>query len=282
MNDNVIQPNGWFELEATGLIVHELASKYQRGEITRDSCIFFKKDFGNKYDKDATGIFVYVLGEQPLQIGWIPKAINAEFAEHIRKQGSFTDIRISKIDPSIPYLKIMGKAIPATNPCKEIPFRGGVVNQSRDSLTSGYTSSQFSGFVANTSGNSIINTTKESKMQKIVDKVIADNSTLATSAAFLEAGRIANTQAVKLAGKHLPMMVRGYADTVFGKLVLANAASTAAAQFRPNDKRLKRLTESMVLNAWQDVYQSFDIESMIDEMLTSSSLKRAFDNIDAE
>ena len=41
-----------------------------------------------------------------------------------------------------------------------------------------------------------------------MDKIIETNKNLATSAAYMEAGRIANNQIAKALGKKLPMMLR--------------------------------------------------------------------------
>ena len=107
------------------------------------------------------------------------------------------------------------------------------------------------------------------------------NKSAAADAAYMEAGRIANNGAAKLAGKHLPFMLRGYADTPLGKLVIANIAVMAAAQLRPNDMTLARLAEAMTVEAFQAVYQEVNVEAMIASLLGSDEMKAALSKLPA-
>lgn len=115
---------------------------------------------------------------------------------------------------------------------------------------------------------------------KSINAIIEQNVTLGTSAAFLEAGRIANNQLSGIASKKLPIMVRAYADTALGRLILANIALMARDHFRPNDERLGKLANAMAVSAYQEVLQHFDIEQMIDDMLSNSTIKRALKTFD--
>lgn len=112
-------------------------------------------------------------------------------------------------------------------------------------------------------------------MNKIIDK----NKTVATSAAFMEAGRIANSQASKVIAKQLPIMVRGYAETPLGRLLLANIASMAQEHFRGNDQKLQKLTQAMMVAAWQEVYQQIDIDGFIDQLMQNKGMSRAFEKL---
>jgi hypothetical protein len=120
-------------------------------------------------------------------------------------------------------------------------------------------------------------TTKESKMNfaQTATTFINTNKSAATQAGYMEAGRLANNQFAKLAGKHLPFMLRGYADTPVGKLVIANVAILAAQQLRPNDPTLAKLTNAMAVQAFQAVYQTVDIEGFLDNLLASPEIKAA-------
>lgn len=113
-----------------------------------------------------------------------------------------------------------------------------------------------------------------------IDKLIETNKTTAISAAFLEAGKLANGQVVKLAGKHLPVMLRGYADTPLGRLVIANVANIAAQKLRGNDPRLQKLTKAMMVHAYQELYAEFDLEAMLEDLLQNSSIKKALKAVD--
>jgi hypothetical protein len=123
--------------------------------------------------------------------------------------------------------------------------------------------------------NSIITTTKETTMKNLTANLIATNQSAATQAGYLEAGRIANNQIVRLSSKALPMMVRGYADTPVGKLVLANVAQLAASHLRAGDATLARLTNAMTVAAYQELIQTFDIEGWLNQVLEMPEIKRA-------
>lgn len=121
--------------------------------------------------------------------------------------------------------------------------------------------------------------TKEKEIT-MFDKIVNTNTAMAQSAAFLEAGRIANNTAAKFVANKSPLMVKGYVDTAFGKLLIANAAAVAANKFRPTDKKLARLANAMITQAYQEVYQLVDIEKMLNEMLSSESVKAALSKLD--
>ncbi len=116
--------------------------------------------------------------------------------------------------------------------------------------------------------------TQEPKMSKL-NNLIETNKNSASSAAYMEAGYIANKQLGKVLGKQLPMMVRGYADTPLGHLVLANLALLAIDHFRPDQRQLRRLTQAMQVQAYQELLKELDIDGMIDDLLENGSIKRA-------
>lgn len=112
---------------------------------------------------------------------------------------------------------------------------------------------------------------KDNKMTKILDT----NKSVATQAAFQEAGRIFLNQIVKVAAKQAPMMLRGYVETPAGKLAIANAAVFAVQHFRPTDAKLNRLANAALAQAYLEVYKTFDIEALIDGFLDNDTIKRA-------
>ena len=112
---------------------------------------------------------------------------------------------------------------------------------------------------------------KDNKMTKILDT----NKSVATQAAFQEAGRIFLNQITKVAAKQAPMMLRGYVETPAGKLAIANAAVFAVQHFRPTDAKLNRLANAALAQAYLEVYKTFDIEALIDGFLDNDTIKRA-------
>ena len=124
----------------------------------------------------------------------------------------------------------------------------------------------------------IFSPTKEETM---MDKIVNTNKQMAKSAAYLEAGRIANKAATKAIASRAPLMVRGYVETAFGKLVIANLAAIAADKVRPGDTRLAKLANAMITEAYQEVYQEFDIEKMLMGMLENETVKAALNKLDS-
>lgn len=123
--------------------------------------------------------------------------------------------------------------------------------------------------------------TKKGNTMTTIDTIVASNKNAATTAAIMEAGRIANNQVGKLAAQHLPLMLRGYANTTIGKVVIANAAAYAAQRLRPNDQKLTKLSNAMMVEAYQAFLAEFDVESMIEDLLGSATIKKALDKLDA-
>ena len=119
------------------------------------------------------------------------------------------------------------------------------------------------------------------KEETMMDKIVNTNKQMAKSAAYLEAGRIANKAATKAIASRAPLMVRGYVETAFGKLVIANLAAIAADKVRPGDTRLAKLANAMITEAYQEVYQEFDIEKMLMGMLENETVKAALNKLDS-
>lgn len=117
------------------------------------------------------------------------------------------------------------------------------------------------------------------RAQATGSRILSANKQAAQSAAYLEAGNIANNQLAKVAGKKLPLMLRGYADTPYGKLIIANIAQQLAAEFRPNNKQLQSLTAAMTVAAYSEVIKLVNIDGMIDELLESKDIKAALSKL---
>lgn len=129
-------------------------------------------------------------------------------------------------------------------------------------------------------GTSKVNNLKQA-CSSALSNVVDNNKAAAVDAGFLTAGTIANNQFSKVASKHLPMLVRGYADTPFGKLVLANAAQMLVQHFKPNHKTAARLTEAMMTSAMAEVIGSTGIEDLIDGFLSDPKIAKALSTVDS-
>ena len=108
-----------------------------------------------------------------------------------------------------------------------------------------------------------------------VKKVLDDNKSLLATAAVFETGRIANNKLSQLAAAQLPAPMNVLAATPIGQLVLANVVKMASEQFRPGDTNLERLTNGMVVAAYTQLIQSFDIEGILDSLLEDRGIKSA-------
>ena len=120
------------------------------------------------------------------------------------------------------------------------------------------------------------------KIESAVKDVVSKNKDAAVQAAYLEAGNIANTQLAKLTSKMLPLVLRGYADTPLGMVVSANIATLALEKLRPDQRQLKKLSEAMVVAAYQELIKTVNIDGMIEEFLSSKDVKAAMRKLGAD
>jgi hypothetical protein len=109
----------------------------------------------------------------------------------------------------------------------------------------------------------------------ITDTFIGSNKDAVQAAALLTAGNIANTQLLRLAVKAAPLMMKGYLDTTVGKIVVANAAAQTLLHFKAGDPKLEMLAEGMLADAYREAMASFDINGLIEQLLSDPGLKNA-------
>jgi len=227
--------------EVTGLSYHLYSKHIDHLEVGTKLALI---PVENQYDPNAVGVFY-----QGDQIGWVPKAKNGPVRSALQELGtvSATVLNHDKTQGFNSRLYIG-----ATTPIK--------------------------GAASRTPHTHINTATQEPKMSKL-NNLIETNKNSASSAAYMEAGYIANKQLGKVLGKQLPMMVRGYADTPLGHLVLANLALLAVEHFRPDQRQLRRLAQAMQVQAYQELLKELDIDGMIDDLLENGSIKRALSKL---
>lgn len=255
-------------------------------QIVVGNYLLVKGDPQNAFDVNATGLFY---GDK--QIGWVPKAMNTICAKaanycnlkalvyrHKTFVGDFGDILFVEItatlknrDPVTEYYEDRNKSPPPwqKHPMASTTFSN--LSEAQKKAWAGELTKPIKSQEPNMAE-------AKSKTSAIIEK----NVTLGTNAAFLEAGRIANNQISAIAGKKLPIMVRAYADTAMGRLLLANLAMAAAEHFRPGDQRLDRLTKAMAVTAYQEVLQQFDIEQMIEDLISNKTIAKALKAVDVD
>jgi hypothetical protein len=126
------------------------------------------------------------------------------------------------------------------------------------------------------------NQAQKKEENTMTSKIVNTNMSAAKVAAYNEAGRLANLQATKVVSKALPMMARGYADTAFGRLVIANAANMAVDQFLPENPKARVLAQAMLSQAYQEVFQLIDVEGMLDSLMTDSKVAKALAKLNSD
>lgn len=302
------------EVNVTGLSKHEYALNYQR---IKSSNLILIRDTKNQYDKKATGVFLDEGPEyKKIQLGWIPKEHNQGIAR-LLDEGKELKVKVLRNIINIPvytsdlyievkevvdsskvakdYNEFMGfKEYSAAIEPEFLPNSGHWSDATKTEALRLAASSHIDCGITNSNirnrcneidlkvdhiiNTSDINLTKGNKEMSTIDKVVTSNKFAATNAAYNEGARIALNQITKLAAKNAPLMVRGYLDTPFGKLVVANLALAAVGQFRPNDAKLAKLANAAVTVAYQEVYQSFDIEKMISEFVENGTVKKLLES----
>lgn len=109
-----------------------------------------------------------------------------------------------------------------------------------------------------------------SKLRSTALTTVEQNKEAAIIAAKMEAGRIINKQVIKQAAKYVPFWVKGYLDSPLAPIALANA--TAMLANYTNDNRLKKISEFMLLASADTTIQSFNLDKIIDDVLSGVKL----------
>lgn len=254
----------------------------KHGKMKVGDNVGLKRDRVNPYDPRATAVLY-----EGTQIGWVPKASNHQIAAALDDSDAELEAVITKINHQGSFEDRL--YITITSGVEDTLVSADYAKLESRVLAQPYAREQFARDIgasfATQMDAALFKTLSESKeptMAQTIDTIIDKNKQTAVSAAFMEAGRIANNQVAKIAGKQLPVIVRGYADTALGKVVMANLANFAAQKLRPADQRLNKLTGAMMVQAYQELYAEFDIEQMIEDLLDNSSIKKALKTIDVD
>lgn len=115
-------------------------------------------------------------------------------------------------------------------------------------------------------------------LQQVIDANMAGLST----AAQLETGHVANLQLTKIVGKRLPKQYELVLKTPFGHLLMANAVSIAAQALYPQNALLKKVSNAMVVDSYQELLKMVDVPGIIDELLNNKEVLSAHAKDEAE
>lgn len=99
---------------------------------------------------------------------------------------------------------------------------------------------------------------------------IDQNKQAAIIASKMEAGRILNKQIIKQIKPHVHVFLRGYLDTPLAPVILANLVALAGNH--TDNKRVKQISEFMLLAAANTTVQSFNLDQIIDDVLKNIKL----------
>ena len=115
-------------------------------------------------------------------------------------------------------------------------------------------------------------TVKEINMNDKVKRTVNANVEAAKVAASVTAGKTLNSVVADKVKPQLPIMVRGYADTPIGKVVIANIADFVVKQFMPHNEKANIATNAMMDAAMVELLGSFDLEKIVSEVVSSVEL----------
>jgi len=114
--------------------------------------------------------------------------------------------------------------------------------------------------------------TKVDKMKNIKNQVVQANTNAAQLAAQQTAGNVLNKTLLTKVRPQMPMMLRGYSEHALAEVVVANLANFAVANFAADNEKAVWATEAMMVAAMTNLLGSFNIESIVKDLLDEVSL----------
>ena len=111
-----------------------------------------------------------------------------------------------------------------------------------------------------------------SRNDNMIKRTTDSNVDAAKVAATITAGKTLNSLVAQKITPQLPLLVRGYADTPVGRVVLANIADFAVKQFMANNVKANMATTAMMQAAMFELADSFDLEGIVNELVDSVAL----------
>jgi len=111
--------------------------------------------------------------------------------------------------------------------------------------------------------------TTQDKATAVLSAAKNTNISAVKTTAMITSGKALNAAVKTKITPKLPMMVRGYADTTLGAIVMANIVASGLKMYAPTNPKAALIGEAMVTAAMVDFAASFDIEGMVREFLAS-------------
>lgn len=124
-----------------------------------------------------------------------------------------------------------------------------------------------------------INSTQQKEKKKMAPKIketasalVADNKEALVNAAELKAGQLINKQVMKLATPKVPLLLQGYMKHPAMQILVANAVGFGLKHYAPENKKLQKLSKLMLNAAAFDTVDSFNLDEMIESILSGIKL----------
>ena len=115
-----------------------------------------------------------------------------------------------------------------------------------------------------------------------MNEILSRNKDAVVNATVLSAAKLLNARAIKVLTPMMPPMLRGYMSYPIVQMIIANLASYLVKTFRPNDQRLQRFTSAMMVSAYALFIEQFDIDGLIDKVLSDAKVSAAMKAIKDE
>lgn len=109
------------------------------------------------------------------------------------------------------------------------------------------------------------------KMMKT--NVVDNNVRSAKIGARIVAGKTLNNVIKEKITPHMPLMVRGYKDTIFADVIIANIAKVAVDNFASDNRKAVYAANAMMEAAMVDLLASFNFEALISDALSNVNLE---------
>jgi len=107
---------------------------------------------------------------------------------------------------------------------------------------------------------------------KRIENMLNVNTDSAKVASSIAAGSTLNKVVLDKIKPQLPVFLRGYAEQPLASVVLANLVVFAVQNFAKDNKRAEWVAESMLVAAMTEFMTSFDLEGLLNEVITTASV----------
>lgn len=114
----------------------------------------------------------------------------------------------------------------------------------------------------------ILRSKETTKMNANINRLMNRNTESAAYAAKVTAGKTLNKVVLDKVNPNLPILLRGYANTPIGAVVLSNVVSFIVQNFASNNAKAKYAAEAMMDAAMIEFMDSFNIEALISDVLS--------------